>query len=384
MENKNLNFKYLDHIDALRAISVILVIFYHINTEYFSLGYLGVDVFFVISGYVITNSIYDQQLNKNKSIFFFYVKRIKRIYPVLLLVILTFLLSYVIVSPLSGNTNFFLESAVAALAGLSNLYFINNEVNYFLNESINPLLHTWSLGVEEQFYFIYPIFIVSIFKLFKQNIEKIFLCIFLFILSSFLIYYFDTGIIGNFYFPIARFWELGLGCLAFFYPSIKDKYKKILNIFFVVALIVTIFNFENEKIIHNTNLLVTFITFFLIVNFRGIENTERNLIIKKTYLPYLGKLSYSLYLWHLPVLYFCEIYFYGIKFYFIFIITSLTLSVCSFHFFENPLRKSQNMEVFVGKFIKSLPIVGLVFVFVIYSMNEIGTEKIYNNLKAFN
>ena len=104
--------------------------------------------------------------------------------------------------------------------------------------------------------------IVFIFKLFKQNIEKIFLCIFLFILSSFLIYYFNTGIIGNFYFPIARFWEIGLGCLAFFYPSIKDKYKKGLNIFFVVTLIITIFNFENEKIIHNTNLLVTLTTFF--------------------------------------------------------------------------------------------------------------------------
>ena len=205
MQNNNLNFKYLDHIDALRAISVILVIFYHINVEYFSLGYLGVDVFFVISGYVITNSIYDQQLKKNESIFFFYVKRIKRIYPVLLLVILIFLLSYVILSPLSGNTNFFLGSAVTALAGLSNLYFINNEVNYFLNESTNPLLHTWSLGVEEQFYFIYPILIVFIFKFFKQNIEKIFLSIFLFILSSFLIYYFNNELLETFIFLLQDF-----------------------------------------------------------------------------------------------------------------------------------------------------------------------------------
>jgi peptidoglycan/LPS O-acetylase OafA/YrhL len=71
MSKKIINFQYLNYIDALRAISVVLVIFFHLNPEYFSLGYLGVDIFFVISGYVITNSIYEQQLVKNKSIFFF-------------------------------------------------------------------------------------------------------------------------------------------------------------------------------------------------------------------------------------------------------------------------------------------------------------------------
>ena len=156
MSDKYLTFNYLDHIDALRAISVILVILFHLNSELF-FGYLGVDVF-VISGYVITNSIYQQQILKKKKILSFYIKRFKRLYPVLFLVIISFLIFYTFLSPLSGNTNFYLGSSISALFGISNFYFMNNEVNYFLSESINPLLHTWSLGIEEQFYFIYPIF----------------------------------------------------------------------------------------------------------------------------------------------------------------------------------------------------------------------------------
>ena len=138
MKIENISFKYLEHIDALRAISVIFVILFHINPEYFYFGYLGVDIFFVISGYVISNSIYDQQIIKKKSITQFYIKRFKRIFPILFLVITTFLTMYIFLSPLSGNTNFYLNSAVTSLLGISNFYFINNEINYFLTESINP------------------------------------------------------------------------------------------------------------------------------------------------------------------------------------------------------------------------------------------------------
>ena len=151
------------------------------------MGYLGVDIFFVISGYVITNSIYEQQLIKNKSIFFFYVRRIKRIFPILLLVIFSFLFFYLILSPLSGNTNFIVGSAASSLVGLSNLFFIHNDTNYFLSDVINPLLHTWSLGIEEQFYLFYPILIVFTYKVFQKNTEKIFNCIFLFSIASLLI-----------------------------------------------------------------------------------------------------------------------------------------------------------------------------------------------------
>ena len=173
MKSSKIIFNYLDHIDALRAISVILVILFHINPDIFFYGYLGVDIFFVISGYVISNSIYEHQILGKKCIADFYIKRFKRIFPILFLVVSTFFIFYILISPLSGNTDFFFLSGIFSLLGASNLYFLNNETNYFLSESINPLLHTWSLGIEEQFYVLYPIFIIYIFSLFKNNFTKV-------------------------------------------------------------------------------------------------------------------------------------------------------------------------------------------------------------------
>ena len=244
MEKKNLGFNYLNHVDALRAISVIFVILFHLNPKVFSYGFLGVDIFFVISGYVITNSLYDQQIRKKESIFYFYVKRVKRIFPILFLVIFSFLITYIFLSPLKGDTNFFLESAMSSLVGLSNLYFINNEINYFFTDEINPLLHTWSLGIEEQFYLIYPVLLVLIYKALKGNIEKISGYIFLLIIISFTVYYFEDGVIGNFYSPVARFWEIGLGCFAFFYSSISIKKKKFFILLFLFFIILFILEFS--------------------------------------------------------------------------------------------------------------------------------------------
>ena len=346
MSDKSLTFNYLDHIDALRAISVILVILFHLNTELFFFGYLGVDVFFVISGYVITNSIYQQQILKKKKILSFYIKRFKRLYPILFLVIISFLIFYTFLSPLSGNTNFYLGSSVSALFGISNFYFMNNEVNYFLSESVNPLLHTWSLGIEEQFYFIYPIFLITLFKFHKSSYEKIFLSIFLFVLLSSIAYYFGTGIISDFYFPLARFWELAIGCLIFFVPKVKSKFKNYLVIFLLTIFILCIINFNNAKNIQNLNIISTILTSLIIIYSKGIEKGEINILIRKSKLPYLGRLSYSLYLWHLPILYFCEIYFSGFSMYLIFFIITFGLSIFSYHVYETPLRRSNIIEIF--------------------------------------
>tara|TARA_B100001093_G_scaffold287984_1_gene275133 strand:- start:313 stop:2298 length:1986 start_codon:yes stop_codon:yes gene_type:complete len=382
MEKKNLGFNYLNHVDALRAISVIFVILFHLNPKVFSYGFLGVDIFFVISGYVITNSLYDQQIRKKESIFYFYVKRVKRIFPILFLVIFSFLITYIFLSPLKGDTNFFLESAMSSLVGLSNLYFINNEINYFFTDEINPLLHTWSLGIEEQFYLIYPVLLVLIYKALKGNIEKISGYIFLLIIISFTVYYFEDGVIGNFYSPVARFWEIGLGCFAFFYSSISIKKKNFLFYFFCFLLFYLFLNFQNEKVIQHINLLAAVVSFIFIIKFK---NLNFNLFIEKTGLPYIGKLSYSLYLWHLPVLYFCEIYFSGIELYFIFFIISLSLSILSYHFYENPIRKSEIFNLIIIRLFKNLQYLLVIFlIFLIIGFNNFKIVRNYDFLKKFN
>jgi peptidoglycan/LPS O-acetylase OafA/YrhL len=381
MKINSLGFKYLSHVDSLRALSVIAVILFHLNPELFFFGYLGVDVFFVISGYVITNSLYQQQIIKKQNLSLFYVKRIKRIFPILILVIFTFLIFYIFFSPLKGETNFILKSAITSLFGLSNLFFINNEVNYFFIEEINPLLHTWSLGIEEQFYLIYPILLITIFKILKDRIEIICHIIILFISGSLIIYYFNDGLIGNFYSPIARFWELGIGCLAFFYNSLSVKKRKLLLISIFFLFFFSIINLQNDKIIQNSNILATIFSFIFIVKLRNLSE-KFILLLNNSGLPYIGKLSYSLYLWHLPVLYFCEIYFTGvIEFFFI----TISLSIISYHFYENPIRKSNFIETIkfnVTK--KTYLLITFSFGLLIFGYYNFKKIDIYQFLKQFN
>ena len=384
MTDKTLPFKYLDHIDALRAISVILVILFHLYPNIFFFGYLGVDVFFVVSGYVITNSLYEQQIIKKKSIVSFYIKRFKRLYPVLFLVIFTFIVFYILISPLRGNTNFFLGSAITALLGVSNFFFLNNEINYFLNESVNPLLHTWSLGIEEQFYIIYPIFLVTIFKFYNYNLNRIFLSILLLIIISFLIYYFGSDLAGNFYFPISRFWEIALGCSIFFFPKINSKLKLSLIIFFIFLIFVTLLNFDNGKIVKNMNLISTLITALSIIYLKGFETKKVNNLLKKSKLPYVGRLSYSIYLWHLPILYFCEIYFSGLILFIIFFSLTLFLSIVSYHKFETPLRQTNLIENIFSKSKKFAPVFGLLVIIIFFTIKNYKIENLYTYLKKFN
>ena len=145
------------YIQYLRALSVLLVFFYHLKFEIFQNGYLGVDVFFVISGYVITSRLYeDFKVNKTISLKNFFIKRFKRIYPILLFFLFITFIVITILSPLEYfldriNTLFF------ALLGISNFFYLFSNKDYFNTIFEDPLNHTWSLGVEEQFYVIFPI-----------------------------------------------------------------------------------------------------------------------------------------------------------------------------------------------------------------------------------
>ena len=142
---------YRKDIDGLRSISVLFVIFYHLYPNIFNGGFLGVDIFFVISGYVITQSLY----NSEKKDFFsyiknFYARRILRIYPLLVLVsLVTILLTLIFFS--YSDFDFIFYSFITSIFGISNLYYIKTGRDYFLDEIDNPFLHTWSLGVEENF-----------------------------------------------------------------------------------------------------------------------------------------------------------------------------------------------------------------------------------------
>ena len=171
---KFIDLTYKNHIQSLRAISVLAVFLYHLNLPYFSKGYLGVDIFFVISGYVITQRLYqDYIINKKILIKEFFLRRAKRILPNLFfIVIVVFFLYVIFASPELSLLN----EAISSIGGVSNLYFLFTNKDYFDTIFSNPLGHTWSLGVEEQFYLIYPFLLYFLFKL--KKIKKILFLIF--------------------------------------------------------------------------------------------------------------------------------------------------------------------------------------------------------------
>ena len=230
---KNIFF-YLEHLDTLRALAVLLVFLFHINKEFFGFGYIGVDIFFVISGYVITQSLIQKKYTNNKISFLeFYTKRILRLFPSLLLMVVIFFILYLILfnyGDFELKLNF--KSSLFSLLGLSNFYFFSNldQFDYFLIDDYRvPLIHTWSLGIEEQFYFIYPLIIISIFYLIIKT-KNSFRCLFLFLsalqLLSFYIFI-NSFNISHFYLPFSRAWELLTGCLLFL--SINEYTRKLIG-----------------------------------------------------------------------------------------------------------------------------------------------------------
>ena len=198
-----MNLKYRPEIDGLRAIAVISIIFYHsrlllFGKNYFSGGYLGIDIFFVISGYLITSLILiDLAYKNNFSFKLFYEKRIRRIFPLLFIVIIISLIfGWFILIP--SDLVYFSKSSLYSILFISNYFFTIQD--YFAFKSLLiPLLHTWSLSIEIQYYIIISILTCLVFKYFKKNITLIFFLIFIISLVISTVYSHQNSI-GSYYF----------------------------------------------------------------------------------------------------------------------------------------------------------------------------------------
>ena len=198
---------YRKDIDGLRAIAVMAVILFHFG--YLPFGYLGVDVFFVISGYLITKIAYREALDNKFSILNFYLRRIRRIIPLVLFTLL-FTLIFGIMVMLPEDLENLSESIMATNFFANNVLLLITTGNYWdtVNE-FKPLMHTWSLGVEEQFYFIFPI--IFLFLSGKRNKWILPVLIFLTTISVFLFVFSSSNSASKFYLIQFRFFELSIG-----------------------------------------------------------------------------------------------------------------------------------------------------------------------------
>ncbi|MGE8720216.1 acyltransferase family protein [Leptospira terpstrae] len=355
---------YRKELDGLRAIAIIAVILNHVKHGLCPSGYLGVDMFFVLSGFVITKSL----LEKDKMGIFdflknFWARRAKRLFPALFLTTsVTILITLLFSSNESHHTTMSIETGLSSLIGLGNIYLASMATDYFSTTAeLNAFTHTWSLGVEEQFYLLFP-FLFWAFMNRAQN-KKLFISIlFLFTGLSLLFFLknFEKNPIKSFYFVQSRFWELSLGSLVFLFSnqvernngSLKKIFSNVSLILLPILLsIILIFLFDSkypsikEKYY---NLLIVLLTAFFLL-FSESKSSVIKLLQWKP-IAFIGLLSYSLYLWHWPVVTFFR-WTFGIKSELIPLILLLCffLSILSYKFVESPLRNSEWKWKFINQ-----------------------------------
>jgi len=370
---------YRPDIDGLRALAIIFVVMYHAFPELVNGGFIGVDIFFVISGFLISTIIYSQLDTDNFSFTQFYVRRIKRIFPALF-VVLTFCFVFGWFNLLADE---FKQLGMHIFGGASFIsnFVLWNESGYFDNASeTKPLLHLWSLGIEEQFYFIWPILL---WLACKKKINFLLVGILIGIASFCLnIYEVNYGLNPSsaFYLPMNRFWELMAGAILAYLllnenavlhyfanytrMSFADKnslanWASFFGILFIVlgATLIT----KHSTFPGFWALLPVLGTVLIIA--AGQHAWVNRVILSKRPLVWIGLISFPLYLWHWPLLSFARLMKGSMPATEIRVITialALVLSAATYYFLENPIRKNQFNRIKAISLVILLAIIGYV------------------------
>ena len=305
----NPSFYYRPDIDGLRAVAILLVIIFHAFPKFLHGGFIGVDIFFVISGYLITSIILKNQSQNNFSLLDFYSRRIKRIFPALI-VVLTFCLVagwYVLL----GNEYELLGKHIAAGSIYISNFVLQSEAGYFDTDSeLKPLLHLWSLAIEEQFYLVFPLLLI-IGKRFKISPLLIILtCLSVSFVAN--VIQINDKPTEVFFFPTSRAWELLVGSLIAYlsiYSIAKnyaEKYANPLSWLGVILIFSTWILLDSKKILFPSwwALLPTLGAASLI--FAGEKAWFNRKILASKIAIFIGLISYPLYLWHWVLLSFLK------------------------------------------------------------------------------
>ena len=322
--SKNPHFR--SDITSLRGIAIILVILFHYDINYFSYGYLGVDIFFVISGFVITISVLAKNAKRQFNVYQFYKDRCLRLLPALFFM-LAFI--YILCAFLYPPESFKSVGQFLASASLqtTNLLLFLKSSNYFgLENSDNPFFHTWSLGLEWQFYTIFPFLFFTA----TRSTRGMILFVFLIIVSFSSLSIFTSHTSATFYLPFFRFWELSVGIvLGFLKVKFNNKYLLILG---VSCIILSLYPMPSTFHLDINSLMAVIGASSIILS--GPQSRGK-VILENIALQHIGKISYSLYLWHIPIYVLLRSFFDGPL---LLIITACLLypiSVVSFYTLEN-------------------------------------------------
>jgi peptidoglycan/LPS O-acetylase OafA/YrhL len=305
--------QYRPEIDGLRAFAIIPVVIYHAFPSLMPGGFIGVDIFFVISGFLITQILIEQNAKGTFTYVGFYERRIRRIFPALVLVLVTVLvLGWFVL--FTAEYKDLITHSIAGSLFMSNM-LLYSQVGYFAQASYAlPLLHLWSLGIEEQFYIVWPV-VITLLRKHRNGLLWTFLllCIASFVTTQYL---HTTDSEAAFYWPISRFWELGIGGIAawivstYHIPYAQPQVRKIASELSWVGLILLCIGFviiNDATMFPGYFALIPTVGAFMLILAGGHSWVSRVLLANK-FVIVVGLISYPLYLWHWPILSFGMLY----------------------------------------------------------------------------
>ena len=318
--------KYRPEIDGLRALAVFPVVFFHAGFDLFRGGYIGVDVFFVISGYLITSLILNEASNGTFSLVSFYERRARRILPALFVVLLA-CIPFSFMWMLPSDLKAFSSSLVSVVLFASNFLFYSQSGYFDQAVELKPLIHTWSLAVEEQFYIIFPIALILLLRYKNKYLMPAFLLVFALSLAAAQIggnfgsrsildpqWSWENPPSWGFYLLPTRMWELLLGSMIAYYqirrapasPTTKSYFLDIGSLVGLALIALSVFVFDRNTPFPSVYTLLPTIGTALVILFARQGTLSQRLLSNSVFVG-LGLISYSFYLWHQPLFAFARI-----------------------------------------------------------------------------
>jgi peptidoglycan/LPS O-acetylase OafA/YrhL len=338
---------YRTEIDGIRAIAVLSVILAHAGVPALAGGFLGVDVFFVISGYLITTILMREMEEGNYSLVRFYERRAKRILPALLLVV-TACVPFAAWLMLPDYLQNFGQSVAATLLFSNNLLLGMTSDYWALESEFKPLLHTWSLGVEEQFYIVYPLILAAVWRYGRR--VQVGTIIALGLVSFGLAEHgWRNYPSASFYLPTTRAWELMVGCAIAFVPRKARPIDGAASLLGLAAMVVSMFLFDKDTPSPSGYSAIPVLGTATVILFARPELLSAKALSWKP-LSFLGLISYSAYLWHQPLFAFAKIastqppspYVMAAL-----IVLTLVLASLSWRYVEEPFRRGVPIRKFI-------------------------------------
>lgn len=322
--------KFRNDINLLRGLSVVMVIFYHLEIKSFINGYLGVDIFFVISGFLISSQIISKLYSDKFNLLEFYSKRVKRLLPsIISLSIFVIIIFWNTVYP-------FIYSNYLRILFYNSIYVVNfyfhNFINYFTADAFfNPLLHLWSISVEEQYYIFLPLVFIFLFKN-KKSFNLNLLVIYIFSISYF---YFTQ----HYYLIFGRLWQFLLGYFAFLiFLNLREDQKLQRTKFYTVIFLILFIVLFNQNFLNfiELTLFISFLTLFYLINHYFFIDISKNKLIIFT--CFVGSISYSAYLFHQPIIVWFKLRNYFNNDILFVVLIIFLVSFMNFFFIENKFR----------------------------------------------